>query len=75
VQSSRNGADAELLSEAVAALRELVSRARLASDAEILTEYIAASPLRTVDATVKIFPRSRFLAFRRRVASEDRGSQ
>jgi hypothetical protein len=32
VQSSRNGADAKLLSEAVAALRELVSRSREAND-------------------------------------------
>jgi hypothetical protein len=31
-QSSRNGADARLLSEAVAALRELVTRARDAND-------------------------------------------
>ncbi|WP_027545507.1 hypothetical protein [Bradyrhizobium sp. WSM2254] len=31
-QSSRNGADAKLLSEALAALRELVSRAREATD-------------------------------------------
>jgi hypothetical protein len=32
VQSSRSGADAKLLSEAVAALRELVSRSREAND-------------------------------------------
>lgn len=32
MQSSRNGADAKLLSEAVAALRELVSQAREAND-------------------------------------------
>ena len=32
MRSSRNGSDAKLLSEAIAALRELVSRARKADD-------------------------------------------
>jgi hypothetical protein len=32
MRSSRNGADAKLLSEAIAALRELVSRARKTDD-------------------------------------------